>query len=111
VTLVLRRLNGNYAVMARVLRDDERRVNTPFVPVSDGPHSIQFEWRRADSPGADNGSFELWIDEVSVAVLPNLDNDTLSIDATRLGAFSVKGGAGGTIFFDAFASRRRTYIP
>jgi hypothetical protein len=111
VTLVLRRLAGSYSVRARVLRDDGTRANTPFVPISDGPHSIQFDWRRADAPGANNGSFELWIDNVSVAVLQNLDNDTRYIDATRLGALSVKGGAGGTMYFDAFASRRRTYIP
>jgi hypothetical protein len=111
ITLVLRRLAGSYALRARVRRDDGTRANTAFIPISDAPHAVQFDWRRSDGPGSANGSFELWIDGVPVATLSNLDNDTTHVDAVRLGALSVKPGADGTLLLDRFKSSRRTFIP
>jgi hypothetical protein len=52
-----------------------------------------------------------WIDGVQQADLTGVDNDTRRIDQSRLGAVSgVDNGTRGTYFFDAFESRRSTYI-
>ena len=81
-----------------------------FFPISAEPHAVEFDWRRSSAPGARDGSFQLWIDGVLVASLSNLDNDSSGIDFVQLGVFALKAGASGTIYWDEFESRRKTYI-
>jgi hypothetical protein len=110
ITLVLRRLGGLYSLRARVRRDDGTRADTAFVGISDAPHAIEFDWRRATIPTADDGFFELFVDGASKATLTGLDNNASGIDFTRMGALTVKSGAAGTLRFDEFESRLLTYI-
>jgi hypothetical protein len=110
VTLVLKRQTGAYTVEGRVRQDDGTRVDTGFFPITDGPHSLEFDWQRSTAPGANNGSFQLWIDGSSVATLSGIDNDGSPIEFVRMGAFSVKTGAAGTLYWDEFVSRRGSYI-
>jgi hypothetical protein len=109
-TVVLRRMNGQYALSVRVRRDDGTRASTPFVNVTDAPHTVEIDWRRATAAGASDGALDVWIDGVAQGTLTGLDNDLGQVDFTRLGALSVKSGAAGTLYFDGFESRRRTYI-
>jgi uncharacterized delta-60 repeat protein len=109
IAVVLRRLGGSYAVMARVRQDDDSQVNTPFIPLSDAPHAIELDWRRASAPDAADGALELWIDGASLATLAGLDNSD-GVEFVRLGALSVKSGASGTLHWDEFESRRESYI-
>jgi hypothetical protein len=108
ITLVLRRISGAYSVMARVRLSDGTRANTPFVPITDAPHFISFDWIRATSPDAENGRFRMFFDgfPIAAATLPNLDNDASAIESARLGALTVKPGASGALFYDEFESRR-----
>ena len=96
--------------MARVRRDDGSLADTPFVDVSDAPHAVELDWRRASGPDTGDGTFTLWIDGAPVATLSGLDTGASAVDFARLGALSVKGGAAGTLRFDEFVSRRKTYI-
>ena len=73
--------------------------------------TLELDWRAATTAGANNGGLTLWIDGVQQADLTGVDNDTRRIDQVRLGAASgVDTGTRGTYFFDAFESRRLTYI-
>jgi hypothetical protein len=108
--VVLRRLNGAFALMARARLDDNAQADTPFFPISDGPHSVEIDWRRSSGPEALDGSLELWIDGVPVATLSGLDNSRSAVDFARVGALSVKSGSGGEMYWDEFESRRDTYI-
>jgi len=108
--VVLRRVGGAYAVEARTRLDDNSQADTPFFPISDGPHAIEIDWKRASGPDALDGSLELWIDGTSMATLGALDNSRSAVDFVRLGALSVKSGASGTLYWDEFESRRATYI-
>ena len=110
ITLVLKRQTGAYTVEGRVRRDDGTRVDTGFFPITDAPHSLELDWQRSTAPGADNGSFQLWIDGSPVATLSGIDNDGSPIEFVRMGAFSVKTGAAGTLYWDEFVSRRESYI-
>jgi hypothetical protein len=109
IALVLRLVGDQYSLMARVRQDDQSQADTGFIPITPGPHVVEFDWQRASGPDAVDGSFQLWIDGVSVAQLTALDNSS-GIDFVRLGALSVKTGAAGTMYWDAFESRRETYI-
>jgi hypothetical protein len=96
--------------MARARLDDDAQADTPFFPISDGPHVVEIDWRRSSGPDALDGSLELWIDGASMATLNNLDNSISGVDFARLGALSVKAGSNGTLYWDEFESRRGSYI-
>jgi hypothetical protein len=108
--VVLRRVQGAYALMARARVDDNTQVDTPFFSITDAPHFLELSWIRASAPGLANGLLHLWIDGEHKATLTGLDTDLHGIDFVRLGALSVKGGANGTLYFDEFVSRRMTAI-
>lgn len=107
----LRRYLGNYQLRTLVRNDDQTWRNTRWVTISDAPHFIELFWQAALYPGANNGILTFWIDGVQEANLQNIDNDTRYIDRVRLGAVAgVDDGTRGTYYFDAFESRRQTYI-
>jgi hypothetical protein len=109
ITIVLRRQGGVYSVSARGRRDDGTRVSTAFFPITDAPHVIEFDWQRG-SPGNNNGFLYLYVDNTLLGNTGLFDNDSSGVDYVRLGAMSVKTGAGGTLLFDQFESRRVRYI-
>ncbi len=72
---------------------------------------LSLGWQAATGAGASNGSLTLWIDDTQQASLTGVDNDTQRMDRARLGALTeVDTGTRGTYYFDAFESRRQTYI-
>jgi hypothetical protein len=104
--IVLRRLSGTYAIMGRARLDDNVQADTGFFTISDAPHVVEFDLKPAADADAEDGTFELRIDGVPQTVLTNLDNSLARVDIGRLGALSVKTGAGGTIYWDEFESWR-----
>jgi hypothetical protein len=110
IALVLRRVSGQYAIQARVRVDDNSQVDTGFFDVTDAPHFIEMDWRRATDALSNDGSLEMWIDGASVSTLTGLSNSLRTVDLVRLGPQSLKSGAAGTLYFDEFESRRLTMI-
>jgi uncharacterized delta-60 repeat protein len=108
--IVLRRVDGAYAVMGRARVDDNAQANTPWVPLAAGPHWIELDLRSATGPDTLDGWFHLWVDGAPVAELTALDNSLSAVDFVRLGALSVKSGASGTLSWDEFESRRESSI-
>ena len=103
--------NGTYQIRAAVAGDGSSWTSTNWVPISDGPHAIEFDWRAATGAGANNGGLTLWVDGAQQADLTGVDNDTWRIDRARLGALAdIDAGTNGTTFFDNFESRRQSYI-
>ena len=108
--IVLRRLDGQFSLMGRARRDDDTQHNSGFFPIADGPHVVELDWKRASGPGVSDGSFELWLDGISVHSTTTLDNARSAVDFVRLGALSPKVGTDTALFFDEFVSRRQGYI-
>ena len=103
--------SGAYQVRAALLNDGSTWTNTSYVTISDAAHAIELDWRAATSAGANNGGLTMWIDGVQQADLTGIDNDTRRTDRLRLGATAdLDSGTSGTYYFDAFESRRQTYI-
>jgi hypothetical protein len=107
--IVLRRQGGVYSIRGRARRDDNSQADTPFVPISAGPHAIELLLARASAPGLSDGFFQLFIDGSSGVNIP-LPNSLTDVDFVRMGALSVKPGASGTMHWDEFESRRQEYI-
>jgi hypothetical protein len=107
----LRNSAGAYQIRGKLLNDASAFVVTNWFTISDAPHFIEVDWRAATAVGANNGGLTLWIDGVQQADLVGVDNDTWRIDRVRLGALAgMDAGTNGTYYFDAFESRRQTYI-
>ena len=109
--VAFRNFSGSYQLRGALLNDSSVFVTTSWITISDGPHSIELDWRAATGAGANNGSLTMWIDGVQQASLSGLDNDTWRIDRVRWGALAaISATTRGTYFLDAFESRRETYI-
>jgi len=102
---------GNYRLRAYLLDDKGSWKKTGWFTIGNAWHSIEVDWRAATAPGANDGGLTFWLDGTQRGNLIGLDNDTWRIDHVRLGVISgVDTGTSGTHYFDAFVSRRETYI-
>jgi hypothetical protein len=103
--------SGQYQVRFNLLNDSGTWQNTSWFTISDAPHSIEIDWAAATTAGANNGFLTLWIDGNQQPSLTGIDNDTKRIDRAMLGPRSgLDTGTQGAYYFDAFESRRQTYI-
>jgi RHS repeat-associated protein len=90
--------------------DSTTFTNSSWVNITDASHIIELDWQAATA-GANNGKVDWWIDGTQQTGVSGIDNDTRRIDRVRLGAVSgVDATTNGTTYFDAFESRRSTYI-
>lgn len=106
-----RRYNNSYQVRAALLNDAATWRTTNYATINDAPYLIELDWRAATAPGANNGSLTFWVNEVQIANLGAVDNDTRRIDRVRAGPVAgLDAGTRGVYFFDAFEARRVNYI-
>jgi hypothetical protein len=106
-----RRSSNVYQLRAAIRNDASTWTNSAWVTISDAPHYVEIDWQAATAAGANNGYLIFWTDGVQRANLTGIDNDTRRIDNASLGAVSgVDSGTRGTYFFDAFESRRQSFI-
>ncbi len=111
VRVQLRFNAGVYQLRASVRSDANVWSHSSYFTISDAPHSVEIDWRAASASGANDGALTFWIDGVQQQVLGGIDNDTLRMDFVTLGAVGgIPTGTRGTLYFDAFESRRLTYI-
>ncbi len=107
----LRRSASQYQLRATIRPDSGSSVATSWFNISDATHFIEVDWRAATGVGANDGYLTFWIDGAQQANLTGVDNDTRRVDEARLGVVSApNAGTSGTEYFDAFESRRTTYI-
>jgi hypothetical protein len=109
--IALRFSAGDYQVQAQVVNDGSTWSSSPWVTLTDGPHSLEIDWKASSAAGANNGVLTFWVDGVQKGSFTTIDNDTRRVDKAHLGAVAgIDTGTRGTYYFDAFASRRQTYI-
>jgi len=108
----LQRYNSTYQVRSQAVNDSTGwNYSTSWVTISDAPHYLEIYWRAATAPGANNGGLTFWIDGVQQDNFATVDNDTRRVEYVQLGPLSgIDNGTRGTLYFDAFESRRNTYI-
>jgi hypothetical protein len=100
-----------YQLRVSLRNDSSGWISSAWFNISDVPHALEMDWRAATASGANNGGLTFWIDGTQRANLSGVDNDTRRIDSIRLGAIlGIDTGTRGIYYFDAFESRRQTYI-
>jgi hypothetical protein len=103
--------NGNYQVLAQLRNDGTTYTSSTWYTISDAQHYIEIDWAAATVAGANNGYISLWLDGVLRQTVSGIDNDTRRVDEARLGPLAgIDTGTRGTEYFDAFESRRLSYI-
>ena len=111
VRLEFRQSSGVYQIRHGAFQNDSSWVYNNWIMISDAPHSIELNWFAATTSGQSNGSLTLWIDGTGQGTLVGVDNSGKQIDSARLGALTgIDTGTRGTYYFDAFESRRQSYI-
>jgi chitodextrinase len=117
VRIEFRFYKGSYQLRAGLRNDGGGWTNSNWMILSDATHSIELDWQASASAVASNGSLTLWIDDgidnngQPNASLTGVDNDTRRIIHVEMGAVSgIDPGTRGTLYFDAFESRRQSYI-
>lgn len=102
---------GNYQLRSKIRNDSSGWTSSAWVNISDASHIIELDWKASTAVGANNGYLTLWIDGAQNSSLTGIDNDTRRIIQIQLGAVSdIDAGTRGTFYFDAFESRRQSYI-
>ena len=109
--LRLRNWSGSYQLRL-IIRDSLRkRLVTPWFVLADRPSSLEIDWLAASADDLSDGHARLWIDAEEVAALTALSTGGQRVDRVRLGVVSrPKTNTRGSLYFDAFESRRRSYI-
>ncbi len=103
--------SGKYQLRASIKDDGSSWKTGSWYTISDAPHAIELFWLASTSSSAKDGSLTLWIDGIEQGSVTKVDNDTRRIDMIRFGAVDgIDSGTHGTVFFDAFESRRTTFI-
>jgi hypothetical protein len=111
VRLQFRRSSSLYQVRAQLRTDAGTYTSTSWYTISDAAHAIEFDWKAATAVGANNGSLSLWLDGVLKQTAAAIDNDSLRVEEARLGPLAgIDTGTRGVAYFDAFESRRTSYI-
>ncbi|MGE5462779.1 MAG: hypothetical protein ACM3PS_05460, partial [Syntrophothermus sp.] len=102
---------SGYQFRAGLVDDATTWTETGWITLTDAPHAIELDWRSATSAGSNNGGLTVWLDGAQQADLTGIDNDTRRIDRVLIGALAgVDAGTIGTYYFDAFESRKQTYV-
>jgi len=108
--VLFRVVDGVYQIIPST-RDDATTRSMSYYAISDEPHCIELEFMAASAPGANDGYFSFWLDGELKQTLASLDNDMQRIEKIQLGSISgVTNGTTGSYYFDAFESRRSSYI-
>jgi hypothetical protein len=107
----LRKNGNNYQISASLVNDSTGFTNSGWFTITDALHFIELDWRGSTAVGANNGGLTLWIDGIQRANVTGIDNDTRRIESVWLGAVAgIDTTTRGTEYFDAFESRRQSYI-
>ena len=64
----------SHVIYATIEHDANRHRETSSRSISNGPHYIEVEWRRATGPRSANGSVSLWVDGRLVDTQDGIDN-------------------------------------
>ena len=96
--------SGGYRLFVYT-RNDAFSGTTTTTLITDAQHYIELSWQASSAAGANNGTFQAWIDGVQVQNTSGIDSDTLNVDTVRMGAeLELDAGTSGTMYFDAFYS-------
>jgi len=107
----LRYSGGSFQARAGLRSDSTTWTYVPWSNINDASHYLELDWRAATAAGANNGGLTFWIDGVQTGIVSGVDNDRRRIDLVNLGVLAgIETATRGILYFDAFESRRQSYV-
>lgn len=107
VRLQLRRTAGDYRLQFLLIDNSGTVRVSPNTVISDGPHTVQFDWSANSTAGATDGSAVLSVNGVPKVTMSGAQVGSRRLDRVRFGASgSIDAGTSGTFFLDDFQSWR-----
>lgn len=107
----MRYVPGTFQMRISMRNDGTTWFPSAWAAISNASHFVEIYWLAAAASGANNGEMTLWIDGIQSARLSGIDSDKRRVDLVRLGILSAPDSlTRGTLYFDAFESRRTTPI-
>ena len=102
--------NGRARVRVSPTASTDWSTAVDLNPIAD--YGIGVTWTNFSGTVVATGTnMTLWLDGVQTSTVTGIANSTRRVDRIHLGAVSgIDLGTQGTYYFDAFASRRNTYI-
>lgn len=101
---------GDYYSLNLCRRDDVGDwIETNAVLIADEWQAVEIEWKAATAAGANDGYVRLYIGDQLATSIEGIDNDTQAITEVSL-AVADSLTASGTMYFDAFESRKGSHI-
>ena len=102
--------SGAYQLRAGAWDESGSWRNSSWWNIDDATHVVELQWQASAGYPVD-GVMSLWLDGVEVEILEAINSSGLQVDFVRLGAVAgLDNGTHGSMYFDAFESRRETYI-
>ena len=110
--IVTKYQGGQYLLQLNTLLDDFTKVKTGWYLLSDAPHTLEITWSAATGPDHNNGSVVLYLDDLPLEVLGDLDNDTIYVDSFKIGFTSRLDGKpiSGFFYLDDIATANDGHI-
>jgi YD repeat-containing protein len=102
----LQKVAAGYQLRVQVRDNASTWQSSAWVTISDDKHAVELSWTAGSA-----GKVEWWIDGGAQPATATVNNSTRRIDLVRLGAVAaVDATTTGTLYLDAFESRRTTPI-
>jgi len=96
---------GTYQVRLAVLRAGGT-TTTSWYAISNAAHSVEIAWQSSTTASA-----SLYTDGTLRQTLTGLNTSAYTLESVRLGpSAGLVGTASGTLYFDAFVSKRSSYV-
>ncbi|HLE48848.1 MAG TPA: LamG domain-containing protein [Patescibacteria group bacterium] len=99
----VKRFSGVYTLRAAIVDDAGAASYTSYYTITDAPHYVEVELKRASTVSSSDGTVQLWIDGVAQETKTGVDNYDRFNDfwSVRLGAVSsIDAGTSGTFYVD-----------
>jgi uncharacterized repeat protein (TIGR02543 family) len=108
--LYLEKMGTDYRLYSCGIDDTGAWVEGKPVYIQDQWQAIEMEWMAASAEGANDGYLRLYVNDILVSQIDNLDTDTQSITKVSFGVSDIPSDTTGTLYFDGFESRSGNHI-
>jgi YD repeat-containing protein len=107
----LRKTADGYEIATKCFDGLQQGIESSWNPLTDELHAIELEWQASSGLGAEDGYTSIWVDDVVVAEVTDIDNDTARIENVELGILTPSSSNfSGAVLFDLFTSKRTGHI-
>lgn len=98
----LMRINGRYLLRGVMVDDNGVHRETGVWPITDEPHLVEIQVRRASNAASNDATFETWVDGVRKTTMTGVDSyeKFFSFQYASFGLNGIAGAVSGTYYLD-----------